>query len=77
MSVNSHGPHRTFTVVAENNAPANVYIQEARLNGKPLGRAWLTHAEVVAGGVLTLRMGSRPNTRWGSDVRDAPPSLSL
>ena len=77
MSVNSHGPHRSFTVVAENNAPENVYIQEARLNGTPLGRAWLTHAEVVAGGVLTLRMGSRPNTRWGSDVRDAPPSLSL
>jgi predicted alpha-1,2-mannosidase len=76
LRVSSQGLPRSFTVVAQDNSPQNVYIQEARLNGKPLGRPWLTHAEVVAGGVLTLRMGPRPNTRWGSDVQAAPPSLT-
>lgn len=77
VRVGSGGRERSFTVVAADNSPENVYIQEARLNGRPLGRPWLSHAEVVAGGVLTLRMGARANTRWGSDARDAPPSMSL
>ena len=56
----------TFVIEAADNSPENVYIQSATLNGKPLNRAWLTHAEVVGGGVLRLTMGSKPNKRFGS-----------
>ncbi|HEU5066580.1 MAG TPA: glycoside hydrolase domain-containing protein, partial [Sphingomicrobium sp.] len=60
---------RTFTVEARGTSAANLYVQSAELNGKPLGRAWLAHDEIVHGGTLVLHMGSRPS-RWATD---APP----
>jgi predicted alpha-1,2-mannosidase len=64
---------RTFTVVAENNSPQNMYIQSATLNGKPLKRSWITHAELAAGGELLLKMGLQPNKTWGQHPEDRPP----
>jgi predicted alpha-1,2-mannosidase len=55
---------RTFTVVAKNNSPQNVYIQSVTLNGKPLARSWISNAEIVDGGKLTLVMGPTPNKEW-------------
>jgi predicted alpha-1,2-mannosidase len=66
-----HG--HTFTVLAEKNAPENIYIQSATLNGKPLTRAWLRHEEIIAGGTLRLVMGPKPNTEWGSAPENRPP----
>ncbi|MDP4248967.1 MAG: GH92 family glycosyl hydrolase [Bacteroidota bacterium] len=56
---------KTFTILARNNAPENIYIQQARLNGKPYGHCWLDHATLMAGGVLELTMGDKPNKNWG------------
>ena len=56
---------KTFTVLARNNAPENIYIQQARLNGKPYVHCWLDHATLMAGGVLELTMGDKPNKNWG------------
>ena len=67
---------KTFVVLAKNNAKENLYIQSAKLNGKPLLRAWITHVEVVNGGTLELEMGPQPNKEWGSAPQFAPPSLS-
>jgi predicted alpha-1,2-mannosidase len=59
-------PGRTFTIVTRNNGPNNVYIQSARLNGKPLaGRFWITHNELAAGGTLEISLGAKPNRSWG------------
>nr|WP_267239401.1 glycoside hydrolase family 92 protein [Paludibaculum fermentans] len=59
-------PGKTFTVVARNAKPGNVYIQSTKLNGKPLtGRFWVTHKEVIAGGVLEVELGAQPNKSWG------------
>lgn len=63
-----------FTIVAENNSAENVYIQNARLNGRELTRSWLSHAEIVAGGDLVFRMGAKPNKEWASAKSDRPPS---
>ncbi len=63
-----------FVIIAENNSADSVYIQSATLNGKALNRAWLTHAEITAGGELHLRMGRDPNKEWGSSLADRPPS---
>lgn len=62
---------KSFTISAPNNSAQNKYIQKASLNGQPLGRSYLTHAEILAGGQLVLEMGSRPNTRlWtGKNAR--------
>jgi predicted alpha-1,2-mannosidase len=64
---------KTFTIRTHNNSADNMYVQSAMLNGKPLNRAWLRHAEVAAGGVLVLEMGPKPNENWGSAPEELPP----
>ena len=66
----------SFTVVAHNNSPKNLYIQSATLNGKPFDRAWIHYREIVAGGTLEFNMGPSPNTEWAASPQAAPPSLS-
>jgi predicted alpha-1,2-mannosidase len=55
---------RAFTIGAPATSDANRYVVGATLNGRPLERAWLTHAEVARGGVLHLDMGPAPSG-WG------------
>lgn len=70
-------PGKKFEIVARNNSPDNVYIQSARLDGKPLTRPWIYHHELVDGGQLELKLGPKPNRAWGSRPEDAPPSMSF
>lgn len=67
---------KVFTIVANGVSARNKYIQSARLNGKPLNRAWFSHSEIVDGGTLVLEMGDQPNRDWGSAPEQAPPSMS-
>jgi predicted alpha-1,2-mannosidase len=67
------GSGRAFVIDAPESSASNRYIQSAELNGKPLIRAWLTHAEVATGGYLVLNMGATPS-KWGGVER--PPSVS-
>jgi len=71
-----HNPEKrtTFSIVADNNSAENVYIQSAQLNGKDLTRSWITHDEILSGGELHFRMGSRPNKDWATARQDRPPS---
>lgn len=55
----------TFTVIAHGNSSKNIYIQSAKLNGKPYSKCYIDHSDITAGGTLELFMGSRPNTSWG------------
>ena len=64
---------KTFTVRAKNNTLDNIYVGGATINGKPLNRSWLTHDEIVQGGVLVLYMSSKPSG-WGKT--NLPYSLS-
>ena len=66
------GGGRAFAIEAAGASAENVYVQSATLDGRPLGRAWLTHAEVARGGRLVLSMGREP-TRWGGANRPPPP----
>jgi len=62
----------SFTVIARNNSVKNIYIQSAKLNGKPYSRSWITHDQIVAGGTLELNMGATPNHAWGAAPADRP-----
>jgi putative alpha-1,2-mannosidase len=64
-------PGGTFRIVADGNSERAIYVQVAELNGIPLGRAYLWHTELAAGGTLLLRMGESPSS-WGQSPR--PPS---
>jgi predicted alpha-1,2-mannosidase len=54
-----HG--RSLVIEAPGTSADKLYVQSAKLNGKPLERAWLTHEEVVRGGRLVLQMGPKPS----------------
>lgn len=54
---------KQFTVLARNNSEENIYIQSVSLNGKKLNRLWITHQEIVQGGVLEFVMGKLPNKK--------------
>jgi predicted alpha-1,2-mannosidase len=70
-----HNPNgKKFTITTENNSYKNVYIQSAKLNGRPFTRSWLTHAEILAGGELNFVMGRTPNKAWAAAHADRPPS---
>ena len=66
---------RKLQVNVRNNSSRNVFVQSLTLNGKPLSRAWLSHAELAAGGTLEFQMGPNPNTAFGSAEADLPPSF--
>lgn len=57
-------PGKTFTVIAHDNSPENLYIQKALLNGQEYNKSYLDFADIVAGGKLELYMGSEPNEQW-------------
>lgn len=65
-----------FTILANGNSSENCYVQSARLNGKPLTRAWITHEEIVSGSTLEFTMGASPNKKWGASSADLPPNTA-
>jgi len=54
-----YAPGKKFIIIARNNSPENIYIQSAKLNGKPYDQCWISHADIIAGGTLELAMGPR------------------
>lgn len=67
---------KTITIKADNNLPANRYIQEMKVNGKSYSRNYLTHDQLLKGANIRLQMGSVPNKQRGTGEKDAPYSLS-
>ena len=55
----------TFVIRARNNAPENVYIQSATLNGKAWESFQFSHEAFAKGGVLELTLGKESNPAWG------------
>lgn len=59
---------RVFHIVAQRSSAQDIYIQSATLNGKPLRRFWLTHAEIASGGTLVFHMATEPNPAWPDET---------
>ena len=58
---------KSFTITAHKNSATNLYIQSAKLNGRPLNQIWFSHADLVSGGELKLKLGPQPS-RWAADA---------
>lgn len=54
-------PGMFFTMKAPLASVENKYIQEVKLNGKPLDRSYITHQEIMDGGVLEFSMAAKAN----------------
>lgn len=66
--------NKTFTLKANNNSEKNIYIQSAKLDGKPYTRSFITYKEIMQGGTLEFEMGPEPNQQFGSAPDDRPAS---
>lgn len=53
----------------------SIYIESAKLNGKPYSRNWIRHDFFLHGGVLEFVLGKNESS-WGTSPEDLPPSLS-
>ena len=62
---------KQFTIQTKNGSAKNIYIESAFLNGKPLDRTYITHNEIVNGGILEFQMTDSPST-WGSSEGQEP-----
>lgn len=61
---------KQLVVKANKLSEKNIYIQSAKLNGKPLNKTSINHNEIAGGGELVFEMGSRPNKRWAVKLPD-------
>lgn len=52
-------------IIGEATGPANIYVQRATLNGRPLAVPRIHHADIAAGGTFRFVMGPRPSA-WGT-----------
>ncbi|VGO18952.1 GH92 family glycosyl hydrolase [Pontiella sulfatireligans] len=62
---------KTFQIKAQGLSDKNIYIQSVKLNGRPLNNMWITHADIMRGGHLEFKMGSRPS-KWGVNSEPVP-----
>ena len=67
---------KEFTIVAENNSADHLYIQSMSLNGAPLEKMWISHSDIIKGGVMRFTMDREPNRQLGHEPQAAPWSLS-
>ena len=47
---------KTFTIIAHDLSPENIYVQSATLNGEPYNVTFLDHSDILAGSTLELQM---------------------
>lgn len=65
------GNGRSFRIVACDNSSENIYVQSAKLNGRPYTRSYLMFQDIVRGGTLELQMGPQPSA-WGTKKGERP-----
>ncbi len=65
------GDGKTFIVKAINNSDKNIYVQNARLNGKRYDKSYIDYRDIIAGGTLELVMGPKPS-KWGTAKKNRP-----
>ncbi|PXV62011.1 putative alpha-1,2-mannosidase [Dysgonomonas alginatilytica] len=63
---------KTFKILAQKQSPKDIYIQSASLNGKKYDQTYITYNDIVNGGTLEFKMGSKPS-KWGSKPQNIPP----
>jgi predicted alpha-1,2-mannosidase len=71
-----HLPGGDLTIIGQGAAKDAPYVQSLTLNGQAWNKPWLSYSDISGGGTLIYNLSSKPNTSWGSNPADAPPSYS-
>jgi putative alpha-1,2-mannosidase len=66
---------KTITIRAPQAGADVPYVQSLRVNGQLSTKPWLPELFVATGGELDFVLSTTPNTTWGSNPADAPPSF--
>ena len=66
---------KRFTVVAHGLSDAHPYVRRVTLDGRALGKAFVTHDQILRGGELRFTMGAAPDTRVTAPA-DRPYSMT-
>ncbi|BEG99485.1 alpha-1 2-mannosidase [Bacteroides sedimenti] len=66
-----------MVINAPTNSQENRYIESMTLNGKTCTRNFLTHAELLSGGEINIKMSNTPNYKRGVNPEDFPYSFSV
>ncbi|WP_019834308.1 GH92 family glycosyl hydrolase [Sphingomonas sp. PR090111-T3T-6A] len=67
---------KQFSIVTEGLGDAHPYIGKVLLNGQPLAKGFITHAQIEAGGELRFVMSATPNKTWATKKADRPYSMT-
>ncbi len=54
--------NKTLLITANGNSEKNVYIQRLKFNGAPVTKTWISHQQLINGGLLEFEMGPEPVT---------------
>lgn len=67
---------KSIQIQAPGNGKDTRYVSDVKVNGKSVSRTWLSHDELMAGARVQFQMSSKPNTKRGTQEKDAPYSFS-
>lgn len=67
---------KVFEIKAEGVSDKMRYVKSVKLNGEPYSKTYITHADIVNGGVIEFTMSATPNKRRGTTLADKPYSLT-
>lgn len=67
---------KSLEIKAPGVSDRNCYVKEVRLNGKPYGKMYIKHSDILDGGSLEFVMSSRPNKKRGIKPEDKPYSMT-
>ena len=67
---------RKLVISAPASSDVNQYVQSLQWNGKPVTVNWISHHELVKGGVLKWTLGSQPNKQRGISATTYPYSFT-
>jgi len=72
-----HLPKGTVTITGNGAEASSPYVQSLMVNGQAWTKPWIHFSDIANGGEMTYMVSSTPDTTWGSDPDDAPPSYPL
>lgn len=68
---------RRVLIKAGNNSAANRYVRQLNWNNRPYGKNYISHFDLLKGGVLDFSMQNIPDTRRGTEKDSFPYSVSF
>lgn len=67
--------NKKFTIICHRNSDKDLFIQKIKLNGKSYTKNYLTHQQILNGGLLDIWLSNQPGN-WGKKISAQPGGLS-